>query len=229
MKKFAALFCAFAITLAGCNTQSTNEQEQADRPIGIIGAMDTEVKTLKANLKNTEVTKKAGLEFHAGELSGKKVVVVQSGIGKVNAALCTQILIDEFNVRALINTGVAGGLFKDLAVGDVVIASQAVEHDFDVTAFGHKKGYVAGMHGDGNPTYFETDEALAKLVKEVASEVLEDNKAYIGTVASGDVFVADPTLKTELITNFDAYAAEMEGAAIAHVAFANDLPTTIIR
>lgn len=227
MKRLSAILMVLFVFLTGCSSTETAEGEV--RPIGIIGAMDSEVATLKAEMKDTKVTEKAGLEFFQGTLNGKEVVVVQSGIGKVNAALCTQILVDDFNVSTLINTGVAGGLYSELAVGDVVISSRAVEHDSDLTAFGYKMGHISGMSENGEPTYFETDADLAELTQSVANEVLEDNKAYIGTIASGDIFVSDAELKASLVEQFDAYAAEMEGAAIAHVASVNEVPVTIIR
>ncbi|MFS0784555.1 5'-methylthioadenosine/adenosylhomocysteine nucleosidase [Bacillus sp. 1P06AnD] len=240
MKKLLAVcMAAMLLIVAGCSSNEDNakgaekkssapKKEQV-QPIGIIGAMDSEVKTLKSQLSNTKVVKKAGLEFFRGSLNGKEVVIVQSGVGKVNAALCTQILVDEFNVGTLINTGVAGGLYDKLKVGDVVVSSRAVEHDMDITAFGHKKGYISDMSENGEPTYFSTDKALAEKTQKIANEVLKENQAYIGTIASGDIFVSDQALKQSLITNFDAYAAEMEGAAIAHVASVNKLPVIIIR
>lgn len=236
MKKLLVLMIALFAILTGCSSndekakeEGTTEKKEQVQPIGIIGAMDSEVKTLKSELKDVKITKKAGLEFHAGELNGKPVVIVKSGVGKVNAALCTQILIDDFNVGTLINSGVAGGLYSELQVGDVVISNRAVEHDMDVTVFGHKKGYISDMSENGEPTYFATDKALAEKTKEVATKVLKDNKAYIGTIASGDIFVSNAELKAELVKDHDAYAAEMEGAAIAHVASLNNVPVTIIR
>ncbi|WP_052343814.1 5'-methylthioadenosine/adenosylhomocysteine nucleosidase [Bacillus massiliigorillae] len=234
MKKILVIMMALFAILTGCSSNEKAKEEAPEKkeqvqPIGIIGAMDSEVKTLKSKLENVKVTKKAGLEFHAGELNGKSVVIVQSGVGKVNAALCTQILIDDFNVSTLINSGVAGGLYSELKVGDVVVSNRAVEHDMDITAFGHKKGYISDMSENGEPTYFETDKELAEKTQKVANEVLKDNKAYIGTIASGDIFVSNADLKAELIKDHDAYAAEMEGAAIAHVASVNNVPVIIIR
>lgn len=228
MKKVLAILTILFVFLTGCSSSDTANTEEV-RPIGIIGAMASEVATLKSEMKDIKIIEKAGLEFYEGTLNGKQVVVVQSGIGKVNAALCTQILVDDFHVVKLINTGVAGGLYSELAIGDVVISSRAVEHDSDLTAFGHKKGYISGMSDNGEPTYFETDASLAEITQNVANDVLGDNKAYIGTIASGDIFVNDAALKSSLVEQFDAYAAEMEGAPIAHVASVNDIPVTIIR
>lgn len=237
MKKLIAIMMATLLLMAGCSSEKPAEEAkpvedtktEKVQPIAIIGAMDSEVKTLKSELKDSKMTKIAGLEFHEGKLNGKDVVVVQSGIGKVNAALCTQILADEFNVSAIINTGVAGGLYKDLKVGDVVVSNRAVEHDMDVTAFGDKKGHIPDMTENGEPTYFATDKKLAETTQKVANEVLSENQAFIGTIASGDIFVSDKQLKDSLVAAHDAYAAEMEGAAIAHVASVNEIPVTIIR
>lgn len=236
MKKILVIMMALFAILTGCSSEDkekksapANEKKEQVQPIGIIGAMDSEVKTLKSKLENVTVTKKAGLEFHSGDLNGKPVVIVKSGVGKVNAALCTQILIDDFKVSTLINSGVAGGLYSELKVGDVVVSNRAVEHDMDITVFGHKKGYISDMSENGEPTYFETDKALAEKTQKVANEVLKENKAYIGTIASGDIFVSDAALKASLVKDHDAYAAEMEGAAIAHVASVNKVPVTIIR
>lgn len=201
-----------------------------NKTIAIIGAMDSEVRTLKSNMKDIEVLYKAGLRFHKGTLHNKNVIVVQSGIGKVNAALCTQILIDDFQVGAVINTGVAGGLYKELKIGDIVISDSTVEHDIDLLAFGYKKGHIPDLTENGQPTYFKTDSFLAEKTKMIADEVLKgNNQAYIGTIASGDVFISDRELKKSLIIEHGAYAVEMEGAAIAHVATLNNIPVTIIR
>ncbi|WP_082197126.1 5'-methylthioadenosine/adenosylhomocysteine nucleosidase [Bacillus sp. FJAT-27916] len=229
MKKTLAVILSSFVLMAGCSGNNEGNQAEEVKPIGIIGAMDSEVTSLQSELANAEVKEIAGLEFHTGELNDRDVVIVKSGVGKVNAALCAQILIDEFNVDTLINTGVAGGLYSELEVGDIVVSNQAVQHDMDITAFGHEKGYISDMSEDGKATYFQTDKELAEKTQAIANEVMKDNKAYIGTIASGDIFVSDQALKEELIESFDAYAAEMEGAAIAHVASVNQIPVTIIR
>ena len=197
--------------------------------MGIIGAMESEVANLIARMENVTYREKAGRRFAVGTLSGKEAVVVQSGIGKVAAAITAQILIDEFAVDALLNTGMAGGLDARLAVKDLVIATAALQHDFDITAFGHARGYLYG-EDDTKPTLFAADEALRAKAKEAAEAVLPaGSKAIDGIVASGDIFVDDSALKAQLRDGFGAAAAEMEGAAIAQAAVANGVPFVILR
>ena len=199
------------------------------RKIGIIGAMDSEVDNLTARLEEAVPHTVAGRTFTAGKLHGCSVVVVKSGIGKVAAAITAQLLIDRFGVDCLINTGMAGGLDSRLAVKDLVVGIEAVQHDFDLTAFGHTRGYLYG-EDDSRPTAFKADDELAKLAMEAAAEVLPpENKAIVGRIASGDVFVNDRDLKHTLVAEFAAAAAEMEGAAIAQTAEANDVPFVILR
>ena len=201
---------------------------EQNKTIGIIGAMASEVEILKEKLLNEKTTETAGVTFYEGSLEGKPVVIAQCGIGKVYAAICTQAMIDRFQVGCVINTGVAGGLHHSLAIGDIVISTDAVQHDFDLTAFGYVKGYMA--NGDGKtPTRYKADPELVSLFKLAADDVLDENKYIDGTIASGDVFVDDSRLKKELIKNFGAAAAEMEGAYIAQVAAANKVPFVIIR
>ena len=197
--------------------------------IGIIGAMDSEVKGLIARMENPTFTEYAGRRFAVGQLAGKDVVVVQSGIGKVAAAITAQMLVDRFGVTALLNTGMAGGLDSRLAVKDLVVATGALQHDFDLTAFGHVKGFLYG-EDDQKPTVFATDSALVEKALIAAKTVLpEGSKAITGLVASGDVFVDDSALKISLRDGFGAAAAEMEGAAIAQTAVANGIPFVILR
>lgn len=196
--------------------------------IGIIGAMDSEVELLTEQMEDKAVLRLAGMKFYYGLLEKKPAVVAKCGIGKVCAAMCAQAMKDKFHVEALINTGVAGGLHPDLQIGDLVIGTQAVQHDFDLTSFGYAKGYMEGEKTD-QPTRYASDDRLIAAFKAAADEVLEDSKYLEGTIASGDVFVADETLKRELRDRYDAAAAEMEGAAIAQVAQANAVPCVIVR
>ena len=199
------------------------------KTIGIIGAMDSEVRHLIARLENPETQRIAGRTFVRGMLAGRDTVVVQSGIGKVAAAVTAQILIDRFGADVLLNSGMAGGLDPRLAVKDLVIGTAAVQHDFDLTAFGHAKGYISG-EDDTTATAFRADDQLIALAQAAAAEVLPaGSKAITGTIASGDIFVDDSALKASIIAEFGAAAAEMEGAAIAQTAVANGVPFVILR
>ncbi len=193
---------------------------------GIIGAMESEVKELGGKLQNKENVEYAGLNFMCGFLNGKSLVIVKSGIGKVNAALCAQALILKFNVTAIINTGIAGALRSGLRVFDFVISSAALYHDFDTTAFGYKKGQVPGMEA-----VFPADKALGQLALEAfeKTEFAKDHKAVMGLVASGDQFISDSRQKKTIKANFDPACVEMEGAAIAHACYLNKVPFVIVR
>lgn len=194
--------------------------------IGIIGAMDTEVKALVANIKDAEITEYGGLKYYAGSLCGKDVVVVKSGVGKVNAALCAQYLALHFGVEKIINTGIAGASGKGLGVFDFVVSTQAVYHDVDITIFGYKKGQLPGFE-----QYFTADKELGE--KAVAafnkSSFAANHKIVMGTVASGDQFIGEKNLKNQIIENFQPMCVEMEGAAIAHACAINKVPFVIIR
>lgn len=193
--------------------------------IGIIGAMEEEVISLRRKMELKEIHQLAGMEFYEGTMKDVQVIVVRCGIGKVNAAVCTQILIDKFNPTYIINTGVAGGLHPEVNIGDVVISSDTVEHDMDTTAFGDPKGVIPRMDN----SFFEADNQLVKLAEDAANEVLQDHKVWVGRIASGDQFVASIKVKQDIYTTFTAYCAEMEGAAIAHTCYLNKIPFVVIR
>lgn len=193
--------------------------------IGIIGAMDEEVVALKRKMQVEKTQIIAGMEFFVGTLHEKMAVVVRCGIGKVNAAVCTQILIDKFDVECVINTGVAGGLYPDINIGDIVISSDTVQHDMDTTEFGYARGVIPRMEN----SFFGADSKLVTIAKEAASQLKGDHKVYIGRVASGDQFVASMQVKENIYNTFTAYCAEMEGAAIAHACYLNKIPFVIIR
>lgn len=196
--------------------------------IGIIGAMNTEVETLISALTDKQETVVAGSHFFSGKLGSTDAVVVMCGIGKVAAAICAQALIDTFHPDVLVNTGVAGGVADGLAQGDLVIALDAVQHDFDLSLFGYAKGYMPVWGKDkGSPSPFPADEALAE--KLIAAADALGYHAIRGRVASGDIFVADADLKHTLATEFGAAVAEMEGAAIAQTAWQNGTPCAIVR
>lgn len=193
--------------------------------IGVIGAMEEEVSLLIGQMKNKKTKVMAGMSFHQGKLWDKEAVVVRSGIGKVNMGICTQILVDCYGVDAVINTGVAGGLYEKLNVGDIVISSDVVQHDMDATGFGYKLGEIPRME----TSYFNADEALIKLAKESCELVNPEIQCFVGRVATGDQFISSNEKKQWIIDNFDAYCAEMEGGAMAQAAYLNKIPFVVIR
>ena len=195
------------------------------KSIGIIGAMEEEVAILKEKMEDVRIIKKASMDFYEGTLAGRKAVVVRSGIGKVNAGICAQILADVFSVEAIINTGIAGSLNKDINIGDIVLSTDVVQHDMDATGFGYRKGQIPQM-----PVfYFAADEKLRQLAAEVCREVNPDIQVFEGRIASGDQFVCDQGVKDGIVSEFAAYATEMEGAAIGQAAYLNEIPFLVIR
>lgn len=193
--------------------------------LGIIGAMDTEVAKLKEVMEDVNITKAASMEFYEGRLNGARAVVVKAGVGKVNAACCTQALIDHFPVSCVINTGIAGSLKAEIDIGDVVLATDAVEHDMDVAALGYAPGKIPDMDVES----FEADEKLRKIAKESCEKVNPDISVYEGRVVTGDQFISSKEKKAWLTETFGGCCAEMEGAAIAHAAYLNQIPFLIVR
>ena len=193
--------------------------------IGIIGAMDEEVAQIVEVMQVERKENKACMTFMAGKLNGKDVVVVRSGIGKVNMGICAQILIDCFGVDTLINTGVAGSLDADINIGDIVISTDAVQHDMDVSMLGDPVGQIPRM----DTFSFLADEKLVKLAVEVNKEVNPDIQTFTGRVLSGDQFISGKEKKEYLVKTFDGKCAEMEGAAMAQTAYLNKVSYVIIR
>ncbi len=187
--------------------------------IGIIGALDAEVRLLKEKMNLTGTKEIACQNYYEGTLGNKQVVVAQCGIGKVNAAMAAQIMISVFNVDGLINVGVAGAISKELNVGDLVISTDLAHHDYFVP--GLEPGMMAGM----SESFFKADELLIENAKKAA----EGNRIFVGRIVSGDQFVMSSEEKTRIWTNFSAYCTEMEGAAIAQTAFLNGVPFVVIR
>lgn len=192
--------------------------------IGIIGAMDEEIALLLKDLEDASSFSRASMEFRRGKLYGKEVVLVRSGIGKVNAAICTQILVDLFNVDIIINVGVAGGVGEKVEPGDVVIASSLLQHDVDATAFGYEIGKIPRME----VLDFKCDEGLIKLSLE-ASRTASSHKCYVGKIATGDQFIASTQKISWIHSTFDAIACEMEGGSIAQACYLNHKPFVVIR
>ena len=192
--------------------------------LGIIGAMEEEVETLLGLMEEKRESQKAGSRFFDGVLEGLPVTVVQCGVGKVNAALCAQILCDCFGVTHLVNTGIAGSLCADLDIGDLVVSQDAMYHDVDAVAFGYPVGKVPGM----DVTAFPADDTLIGYAF-AAAEAVNPGHTKIGRVASGDQFVASREVKERIIEITKALCTEMEGAAIAQTAYRNQLPFVILR
>lgn len=191
--------------------------------IGIIGAMELEVETLKAQMKVEKKTVKAGMEFFEGTLGTANVVIVRCGIGKVNAGICVQILVDLFDVTHIINTGVAGSLNPKLDIGEIIISKDVIHHDVDVRVFGYPLGEVPQL----GCREFIADEKMVELALEACKEA--GLQTATGRVVSGDQFISSSEVKDYLIENFAADCAEMEGASIAHAAYLNKVPFVIIR
>lgn len=195
------------------------------RKIGIIGAMEEEVSILKDRMKNIEVSNIASMEFCEGTLEGKPVVIVRSGIGKVNAAICTQILVDRYHVDAVINTGVAGSLRNEIDIADIVLSTDALQHDVDVTGFGYELGVIPRME----TSVFTADSELIDKAKIVCEREIPEVGVHTGRIVSGDQFISDGKKKEWLTEKFNGFCTEMEGAAIAQAAYLNHIPFLIIR
>lgn len=192
--------------------------------IGIIGAMSEELALIKDVMNVENTFEKAGYTFFSGTLGNKNVIVVLCGIGKVNAAVCTQLLIDTYSVDAVINTGVAGAVADGVTIGDVVISTEAQQHDLDCTAFGDPIGTIPRM----DTSIFTADDRLIKAAVEAAEKTVK-GKTFTGKVLSGDQAIGSQEAKNRLKTLFNGSCAEMEGAAIAHVCHLNKVPFVVIR
>ncbi len=193
--------------------------------LGIIGAMEEEVNQLKKVMKDISVETKASMDFYKGILEGQQVVVVRSGIGKVNAGICTQILADCYGVKAVINTGIAGSLKAQVDIGDIVLSTDTLQHDVEANAFGYPAGQIPRM----DTLAFKADSELLQCAEECCSEVNPDIKTFRGRVLSGDQFIADNEKKEWLVTTFDGFCTEMEGAAIGQAAYLNGIPFLVVR
>jgi adenosylhomocysteine nucleosidase len=192
--------------------------------LGIIGAMAIEVETLVEKMENVRESTRAWSTYYEGTLEGQDVVVVQCGVGKVNAAMCAQILCDLYGVTHLVNTGIAGSLCAELDIGDLVVSKDAMYHDFDCVNFGYPMGKVPGM----DVIAFPANETMIAYAS-AAAETVHPGHVRLGRVASGDVFVADKAVKNRIIENTQALCTEMEGASIAQTAYRNGIPFVILR
>jgi adenosylhomocysteine nucleosidase len=193
--------------------------------IGIIGAMEEEVNQLKERMREVKVKSKAGMDFYEGLFQGRKCIIVRSGIGKVNAAVCTQILIDDFNAELVINTGIAGSLKAEINIGDMVIATDTLQHDVDATGFGYAGGVIPRME----TSIFQTEDRLSQLAYDVCKKANPDIQVFRGRVVSGDQFISEKEKKNRIAEQFNGYCTEMEGAAIGQAAYLNNIPYLVIR
>ena len=192
------------------------------KTIGIIFAMQEELTELLKYLDLKKEYKIFDLNFYEGIINNNNCILVECGVGKVNAARCTQILIDNMKVDYIFNIGVAGGISNELKVCDIVIGKNLVQHDFDITAFNHEKGYIPNVG-----IFIESDEYLVRLANSCKEEI--DTNILIGTIASGDIFCTETKMSEKIHKKFNALCVEMEGASIAQVCYLSHIPFVIIR
>ena len=199
--------------------------------IGIVVAMEEEKNAVYELMKDVELEESYELDFYIGKIQGKKCVLVQSGVGKVNAARTTQILIDKYKVNRVINVGAAASINPMLNIGDILIGKYVVQHDFDITAFGHSKGYITGV---GNNVRCDSDflykvEEKLEEEKKFNKETERDYNIKIGIVATGDVFCSEIDMRDEIRGTFNADAVDMECGAIGQVCYLDSVPFIVIR
>lgn len=191
--------------------------------IGIIGAMEIEVRVLKNLMDGAKIEKISGIEFYSGKINGADTVVAVAGVGKVNAAVCAEAMILRYSPSCLINVGVAGGLTNELKIGDIAVATAVVEHDMDTSPLGDDKGFITGI----NKVYMECDTRVSEMMYSAVKKL--GINAVKGIIASGDQFIASDAQRMPIINNFNAIAAEMEGASIGHVCTMNAVPFAVLR
>ena len=227
-KKINILFPLIAIIIGlfvfdGCSSTTISNSKHIKT--GIIGALAEEVTLLKEEMSDIKTTTIAGMEFCEGKLDGNEVIVVQSGMGKVNAGICAQMLINTFGVNRVINTGVAGSLDAKIDIGDIVVSTDAIEHDFDLSPI----GYAPGQVYNPGPIAFQADEEMRKNVITATKECAPDIQVFEGRICTGDQFIASKEQKNTIISKFGGLCCEMEGGAIAQVCYINKIPFVIIR
>ena len=195
------------------------------KKIGIVLAMKEELESIRKYLKNERKITIFNLDFYDGYICDTNCVLVECGVGKVNAARTTQILIDNLKVDMIINIGVAGGVSNELNIGDIVIGSKLVQHDFDITSFGHEKGFISGVG-----KYIDSDLKMVSIVEETAKKDNFKNVNILkGVIASGDIFCTDPIMAKKIHDKFNALCVEMEGASIAQVCYLCNIPFIVLR
>ena len=176
------------------------------KKIGIIGAMEEEVEALRGKLTYVKTTSRASMDFYAGKMGNKEVVIVRSGIGKIN-------------------TGIAGSLKAEINIGDIVVSTDAIQHDMDATGFGYEPGVIPRMP----VSCFEADKRLVKAAEDACKEAVPEVGVFAGRIVSGDQFISDRQVKNRITAQFGGMCTEMEGAAIAQAAYLNSIPFVIIR
>jgi len=195
------------------------------KKIGIVVAMEEEFEAIENKMTKKEIKQINDLRFVVGKIAGEKCILVESGVGKVNAARTTQVMVDHFKLDYIFNLGSAGAINDNLKIGDIVIGKHVVQHDFDITAFGHSKGYITGV-GDN----VKCDNELIQAFEKVIQGIPEKNyQIKIGIVATGDIFCTDIAMKDKIRANFNADVVDMECGAIAQVAYLNNIPSIVVR
>lgn len=192
--------------------------------IAIIVAMDEELNAIKNQINNLSEQKIHNLPIYMGNINDKEFIISKSGVGKVNAARITQMLIDKFDIEFVINLGSAGAVNEELEVGDVVIGKTLIQHDFDITAFNHEKGYITKIGKK-----IGSDKDLINRIKSIFDEIKEGYNVIVGTIATGDIFLTDVNMKNKIRSKFNADCVEMEGGAIAQVCYLSNIPFVIVR
>ena len=194
--------------------------------IGIICALSIEVEELTKLLKNKEEKTIAKMKYISGDINGKKVVMTECGICKVNAAMSTQVMIDHYSPLVIINSGIAGSVSKTLKIGDIVISKDCVQHDFDGTQMGDPKGLI--QYNDETRIDIPVSKDVAEKLFEACKDI-KDTNVVLGRIATGDIFVAEKAMRQSVADEFDALACEMEGGAVAQVCYRNDVPCAVLR
>ena len=194
------------------------------KKLGIIGAMQEEIDTLIQLLENMQEQDISHLKFYIGTYNNIQIILVRCGVGKVNAAMCTQILIDSYNPDFVINIGVAGAVSDEVNIGDIVLSTYLVEHDFDCTAFGYEKSVIPRLE----TSKFFADNTLLSIAEQ-SKNILSNINFFKGVIVSGDIFVSSKTMKDDLYIKYGAMCTEMEGASIAHFCYLNSKPFLVIR
>lgn len=192
--------------------------------IGIIGAMEIEVAELRELMKDVTQEEISSVIYYQGKIYGKDVIVAKCGVGKVHASVCAQTMILKYSPDVIINTGVAGSLNSKLDIGDLVISDFVVEHDMDTSPLGDPVGLISGI----NIIKIPSATNVVKMISNAAA-TLENTNVFVGTIASGDQFICSMERKNFIVDNFDAMCTEMEGAAIGHVCYINNIDFCIVR